>query len=167
MDAKNKVILIFVCFAVVVGFLCGLAKIKSFGGLLFALAFFYISYKAIPYFLNLEESSYDAKPLNLIKTGAIPYWFLWLVFWIWAYTLRISGNFEMIEGVAFGFEIGAIILLPIIWFIIAISLCVWVYKDAKARGENATLWLIIVLITGVLGLIIWVIVRPKEVAAKT
>lgn len=88
MDAENKVMLIFVCFAILVGFFCGLAEVESIQGLVFALAFFYISYKAIPYLLNLEESSYDPKALNLIKTGAIPYWFIWLVFWTLTYTLK-------------------------------------------------------------------------------
>ena len=37
----------------------------------------------------------------------------------------------------------------------------WVYKDAKARGENAVLWLIVVLLTGIIGLIIYVLVRSK------
>ena len=54
--------------------------------------------------------------------------------------------------------LGFYVVLFIIWIILA----VWVYKDAKARGENAVLWLLIVLITGIIGLIIWLIVRPKE-----
>jgi hypothetical protein len=56
----------------------------------------------------------------------------------------------------------AAIILVLFWFIVAILLCVWVYRDAKVRGENATLWLIIVLIAGIIGLIIWLIVRPKK-----
>jgi preprotein translocase subunit Sss1 len=36
-----------------------------------------------------------------------------------------------------------------------------VYKDATARGANAVLWLFVVLITGIIGLIIYLIVRPK------
>ena len=58
----------------------------------------------------------------------------------------------------YGACIGFYVVLFIIWIIIA----VWVYKDAKARGENAVLWLLIVLILGIIGLIIWLIVRPKE-----
>lgn len=58
--------------------------------------------------------------------------------------------------------IGAFIFLPIIWLIIAILLCVWVYRDAQSRGENAALWLLIVLITGIIGLIIWLIIRPEK-----
>lgn len=61
-----------------------------------------------------------------------------------------------------GFSVGIIFIVAIFWLIIGILLCVWVYRDAKARGENAALWLIIVLIAGIIGLIIWLIVRPKE-----
>ncbi len=47
----------------------------------------------------------------------------------------------------------------IVWFIIAILIAVWVYRDAEAKGESGVLWLIIVLITGIIGLIIWLIIR--------
>lgn len=61
-----------------------------------------------------------------------------------------------------GVIIGGFVLFAIFWLVVAILLCVWVYRDAKARGENAALWLIIVLIAGIIGLIIWLIVRPKK-----
>jgi hypothetical protein len=50
-------------------------------------------------------------------------------------------------------------LLPwIIWLILAI----WAYKDAEKRGKSGIVWFFIVLILGIIGLIIWLIVRPKE-----
>ncbi len=55
---------------------------------------------------------------------------------------------------------GLTCIIPAIFFIIAIALAVWVYKDAEKRGKSGALWLIIVLITGIIGLIIWLIVRP-------
>ena len=58
------------------------------------------------------------------------------------------------------------ILLPILWFVIAILLCIWVYRDAESRGMNAALWLIIVLITGLIGLIIYVVVRKEKQPAS-
>jgi len=54
------------------------------------------------------------------------------------------------------------IFLPIIWLVIAILLCIWVYRDAESRGMNGALWLIIVLITGIVGLIIYVVVRKEK-----
>jgi hypothetical protein len=50
----------------------------------------------------------------------------------------------------------------IIWFVIAIVIGVWVYKDAESRGESGILWLIIVLIAGIIGLIIWLIIRRDK-----
>jgi len=51
----------------------------------------------------------------------------------------------------------------IIWIIIAILMCIWVYKDAKERDDvNETLWLIIVLLTGIIGFLIYYFVIRKE-----
>jgi len=57
---------------------------------------------------------------------------------------------------------GLFCIIPIVWFIIAILLCVWVYRDAESRGMSGALWLIIVIITGILGLIIYLIVRKEK-----
>ncbi|MCK4424571.1 hypothetical protein KAU93_02710 [Candidatus Bathyarchaeota archaeon] len=59
-----------------------------------------------------------------------------------------------------------ILLIPIVWFIIAILLCIWVYRDAQSRGMNGALWLIIVLIAGIIGLIIYLVVRGDKSAAQ-
>ena len=58
------------------------------------------------------------------------------------------------------FGLGMLCIVPIIWFIIAILIAIWVYKDAEKRGSSGILWLIIVLIAGIVGLIIWLVVRP-------
>jgi len=55
---------------------------------------------------------------------------------------------------------GAFCFIWIIPFIIGILIAVWMYKDAKKRDENEILWLIIGLILGIIGLIIWLVVRP-------
>ncbi|MFO7991161.1 MAG: hypothetical protein R6U61_02565 [Thermoplasmata archaeon] len=51
-------------------------------------------------------------------------------------------------------------MLSIVPFIIWLIIGIWMYKDAKKRDENAVLWLIIGLIAGLIGLIIWLVVRP-------
>lgn len=61
---------------------------------------------------------------------------------------------------------GGICLLAIVWFVIAILICIWVYKDAESRGMNGVLWLIVVLVAGLLGLIIYLIVRKEKPAEK-
>ena len=48
----------------------------------------------------------------------------------------------------------------IIIFIVWIAVAVWVYKDAKKRGENAALWLVIIIFGGLIGLLIWFAFRP-------
>lgn len=63
-------------------------------------------------------------------------------------------------GLAGGLLAGTMCLIPVIFFIIAIFIAVWVYKDAEKRGKSGALWLIIVLITGIIGLIVWLLVRP-------
>jgi len=55
---------------------------------------------------------------------------------------------------------GALCFIPLIAVIIGIVLAIWVYKDAEKRGSSGALWLIIVLITGIIGLIVWLVVRP-------
>jgi hypothetical protein len=55
------------------------------------------------------------------------------------------------------------LLCPLIWFIIAILIAIWVYKDAESRGMSGVLWLIIVIIAGIIGLIIYFVVRKPRV----
>ena len=47
----------------------------------------------------------------------------------------------------------------VIFYIIALLIAIWVYKDAKKRDMNATMWLLIVLLTGCIGCIIYLVVR--------
>jgi len=53
----------------------------------------------------------------------------------------------------------------IVWFIVNILLCVWVYRDAESRGMGGALWLIIILIGGIVGLIIYLVVRKEKAGA--
>ncbi len=42
-----------------------------------------------------------------------------------------------------------------------IALLIWVARDAKSRGmDNAVVWMILVMLTGIIGLIIYVFTRP-------
>ena len=51
-------------------------------------------------------------------------------------------------------------IIAIIWFIVFILIAIWVYKDAEKRGKSGVLWLIIVIILGLIGIIIWLAIRP-------
>ena len=59
--------------------------------------------------------------------------------------------------------VGAACIIPIIMWIVFIAIAIWVYKDAEKRGKSGALWLVIVVLTGIIGLIIWFVVRPKEI----
>jgi hypothetical protein len=56
------------------------------------------------------------------------------------------------------------VICPILWFVIWILVAVWVYRDAEKRGASGVLWLIVVILLGIIGLIIYLIVRPKTMA---
>ena len=66
-----------------------------------------------------------------------------------------------LDWLGVGLCAGTMCFLIAIPFIIGILIAVWMYKDAKKRGENAVLWLIVGLLLPIIGLIIWLIVRPK------
>ena len=51
------------------------------------------------------------------------------------------------------------VLIAIPW-IIWLILGIWVYKDAEKRGKSGILWFLIVFILGIIGIIIWLVVRP-------
>ncbi len=51
------------------------------------------------------------------------------------------------------------IILPILGIALWVWLLVWVYRDAKSRGMEAALWVLVVAVVGLLGLIIYLVVR--------
>ncbi len=67
-----------------------------------------------------------------------------------------NGDIDFLPGIC----AGALCFVWLVPLIIWIAIGIWMYKDAKKRDENAVLWLIIGLIAGLIGLIIWIVVRP-------
>jgi len=57
---------------------------------------------------------------------------------------------------------GAFCFLIIALLIISILIAVWVYRDAESRGMNGVLWLIVVVLLGLIGLIVYLIVRSDH-----
>lgn len=53
------------------------------------------------------------------------------------------------------------------WLLLCIIIAVYVYNDAKNRHMNALLWVLIVLFTGIFGLIIYLLVRNDKNFAFT
>jgi len=64
----------------------------------------------------------------------------------------------------FGFLAACTGIFAVVWFVIWLLVAIWVYKDAEKRGANGVLWLIVVVLLGIIGLIIYLVVRPKETA---
>lgn len=67
---------------------------------------------------------------------------------------------------AFGLGLAVCAIFLIIWFIVWILVAIWVYRDAQKRGKNGALWLIIVILLGIIGLIIWLVVRGDVGSGK-
>ncbi len=57
---------------------------------------------------------------------------------------------------------GAVCFFLIAWLIIFILVAVWVYRDAESRGMSGALWLVIVILLGLIGLIVYLIVRSDH-----
>lgn len=54
------------------------------------------------------------------------------------------------------------LFIPIIALALSIALLVWVARDAKDRGmDSAVLWMLLVFFTNLIGLIIYLLVRPQ------
>jgi len=57
---------------------------------------------------------------------------------------------------------GFMIFIPIAILVLHVVLLVWVARDAKARGlQNEVLWLILIAMTGPIGLVVYVFSRPE------
>ena len=57
---------------------------------------------------------------------------------------------------------GVLIFVIIVIVVFNIALLIWVARDAKARGmDSSVLWMILVMVTGPVGLIIYIYSRPK------
>ena len=61
-----------------------------------------------------------------------------------------------------GWIMGFLISLILVSIIIVVLIGLWIYRDAESRGENGVLWLIIVFFLNIIGLIIWLLVRPPK-----
>ncbi len=82
------------------------------------------------------------------------------------YEIRYGEDLEMSFFDFFG-ALGVLgCLIGVIVLFVWLYVLYWVYKDAKRRGKSGALWLIIVFFLGIIGLIIWLIVRPKEIKGE-
>lgn len=89
MEPDVKVTLLYAAFAVALGAVSGFIDLEPVLSLLIALFVFYISYRVAPMVFDLEDTDFETSAWNMIKKGAIPYWFMWLVAWTLVYTFMV------------------------------------------------------------------------------
>ncbi|MFP3872707.1 MAG: hypothetical protein ACLFVL_07505, partial [Candidatus Aenigmatarchaeota archaeon] len=61
---------------------------------------------------------------------------------------------------------GTMCFVSFLPLIINIVIGYWMYKDAEKREENGILWFIIGFFLSIIGLIIWIVVRPDMSEVK-
>jgi len=59
-----------------------------------------------------------------------------------------------------GLSIVMCVVSFVIPIVIGLLIGIWVYKDAEKRGKSGALWLIINILLPIIGLIIWLVIRP-------
>jgi small-conductance mechanosensitive channel len=75
---------------------------------------------------------------------------------------RRSGPGDTEACAACGTCAGGMIIVPLVIIALNIALLVWVARDAKSRGmDSSVLWMILVMVTSVIGLIIYLFSRPQ------
>ena len=58
---------------------------------------------------------------------------------------------------------GKMLPIAIVCFVVHIFLAVWVYKDIRQRNSGSGIWIVIVLLTGLFGVLPYAIVRLGEI----
>ena len=64
-----------------------------------------------------------------------------------------------------GFVFGAYLFFMVFVLAIDVGIAVWVYRDAQSRGMDATIWLLVVILGGCVGCIVYIIIS-KEYPAR-
>jgi hypothetical protein len=54
-------------------------------------------------------------------------------------------------------------LLMVMCLVVHILVAVWVYKDIRTRGTGSGIWIVIALISGLLGALVYAVVRLGDV----
>ena len=74
--------------------------------------------------------------------------------WTYEDSAEAAGIMALFGGIMCFVVIG----IWVVWLVLAI----WVYKDAEKRGKSGILWFLIVFFLGIIGLIIWLVVRGEK-----
>jgi hypothetical protein len=99
----------------------------------------------------------NTSPLVLIIIGVFGGLFVFFV-WLFASSSQPKNDLAVVLSTLL-FAIIPIFILAVI--VLYIVMLVWVARDAKARGMDGGVWLFLVLFTGLIGLLIYVLSRPQ------
>ncbi len=70
-----------------------------------------------------------------------------------------TGEGFFLLGIGF-FVWGCICVGAIVYALVVIFLLAWVAKDARSRGTDGAIWVIVILLSGVVGFIVYLLARP-------
>jgi hypothetical protein len=73
-------------------------------------------------------------------------------------TTPAAGEEIVFTGLTMTFILGFIFF----WFIVSIIIGMWIYRDAEKRGMSGIGWVLAVFLIGIIGLIIYLIVRKDS-----
>ena len=66
------------------------------------------------------------------------------------------------EGLLFGIGSLTCGIIIVIWIVVWLVLAIWVYKDAEKHSMSGILWALIVFFLGLIGLIIYLVIRSSH-----
>jgi len=103
------------------------------------------------------------KVVAALAGGALGLLFLVLfALWLFMTWERTDAESPEVGCAACGTVMTLLVFLSIAIVVLNIALLVWVARDAKARGmDSAVVWMLLVMFTGLLGLLIYVFSRPQ------
>jgi RNA polymerase subunit RPABC4/transcription elongation factor Spt4 len=75
--------------------------------------------------------------------------------------IHSGGTFVELHGLGGMTRVTSLLALVGLWGLIQIGLAVWVALDANRRGSNGLLWGLLVLVTPIIGLLVYLIMAPS------
>ncbi|KYK26652.1 hypothetical protein AYK20_03315 [Thermoplasmatales archaeon SG8-52-1] len=76
-------------------------------------------------------------------------------------TTMISAHYPNETFFVLSLSLSYFYIYIVVWFVLWLLVAIWVYKDAEKREKSGVMWIIIVILLGVIGFIIWLLVRGE------
>jgi len=57
--------------------------------------------------------------------------------------------------------LAVIVILSLVYLVVWVWMLIWVYRDAKSRGKEPVLWVLVVAVLGLVGFIIYYVLRNE------